>query len=1188
MTISAPNQAYAETRRAQHDAADPTTSAWVSANAGTGKTYVLTSRVLRLLLAGTPPERILALTYTKAAAAEMSKRVFDRLGGWVTMELEQLQASLADVLARAPDDAELARARTLFAHAIETPGGLKVQTIHAFCERLLQRFPLEAGVAPGFSILDDVSGAEILRAATDDVLLAATTKPDTPLARALLLAVAYAADDNFDTILRDALRNRDWLQAMSRLETVQIKPGELYRTALGLDPKATISAVEARQADVISDQDLARAITVLSAGKKTDAATATDLARAKSAPNQQQRIAALTDAFMTKEGTPRKKLATKAICDAEPALVDALATARDRLASLIDEKRTIAVVDATLALSLLANDVMQRYGEAKARRAALDFDDLIRHASSLLGRTTSGTAASVAEWVLYKLDGGLDHILVDEAQDTSRAQWGVVESLAEEFFAGSGARDIVRTIFAVGDEKQSIYGFQGAAPERFAAMGATFRKRAEQTGHTWRRVPLSMSFRTVAPVLQAVDRVFADPNRTPGVGAGTTPIHHIAHRAGQSGFVEIWPTEKPLEPTDVDAWSPLNDPTTPSPVSRLASRIADTIDGWLKSGEILNSENRPVRASDIIILVRRRQPFAPVMVAALKARGIAVAGADRLVLIDQIAVQDLIVLCDFLTLPEDDLALAVVLKSPLFGLDDDDLLAIAHGRKGQLWTALLKAAKTNLRLREAADTLRRWRAEADFTPPYEFLASILERDGGKFRTRLLERLGAEATDPLDELLNLALAYDSASPPSLQGFLTWLRASRQEVKRDMEQGRDEVRVMTVHGAKGLEAPIVFLPDTCSARSGGPAGGLVKAVDVQLPSAIPDLMLWPVKGTSRVSAVEAAKSTIAGRDAEERNRLLYVAMTRARDRLYIAGYQGKSAPKPECWYNLIDAGLSDRLVDIALPNGHHVRRLAAAQTAPHDAQRAEASQAMNALVRPEWWSRRPPPEPQLAMPLAPSRLAPLEADDDGEIKEPKRLPLAEPATPAASTIIDNKRFLRGTLTHALLEHLPGLPASGWEKAAAGYLKLRASELTAATRHSIAAEALAILGHEKFAPIFGPDSQAEVPIVAEIARPSGKGPPLRLTGQIDRLVRTGDRVLIIDYKTNRPPPREVLGVAEAYLYQLAAYRLALQRIFVGCHVSAAILWTDGARIMDIPDQLLDTYAAKLWTLDPASLDG
>ncbi|MCC7252891.1 MAG: double-strand break repair helicase AddA [Hyphomicrobium sp.] len=1173
------------TRRRQAEAADPAASVWVSANAGTGKTHVLTMRVLRLLLAGTPPERLLCLTYTKAAAAEMSKRVFESLSKWVMLPETELERTLLDFLGRAPDAGEIALARTLFTRATETPGGLGVQTIHAFAERLLQRFPLEAGVTPGFAILDDATARKLMREAIDQVIGVAARNRASPLGRALETAIRYAADDRFDEILADALRHREWLEEAARLGLDAVEA--LCRRHFGVREGVTRAAIEAEAATLLSPRDLMHLRDVLRSGTKTDADAAERAAAVLAATSERTRMDALCELLLTKDKEPRKKLVTKSLADKNPEIEPMLARAQGRFLSLWAEQQGAAVVEATMALVRLAEAVQKRYAEAKVRRAALDFDDLIARTKGLLSERSS------AEWVLYKLDNGLDHILVDESQDTSPSQWRVVEAIATEFFSGSGARDdVVRTLFAVGDEKQSIYSFQGAAPEMFSEMGGRFASLGHGAGVTWRSVPLTLSFRTVAPILAAVDRVFADPALTPGV----TPAPHAVKRAGHGGVVEIWATEQHEEMPPADAWSPLDEQSAEPPVVRLADRIADTIKGWLARGETLASTGRPVAPGDILILVRKRQPFAAPMVQALKARGIPVAGADRIRLTEQIAVKDMLSLGDFLTLPEDDLALAEVLKSPIFGFDDADLTDLAfwnrteasQDRKGTLWKALLEKSKENPRYVEAASTLKRWRKAADFRPPFEFFADILDRDG--VRARLIARLGPDAADPLDEFLNLALTYDDSAPPSLAGFLAFMRDGERDIKRDMEHGRNEVRVMTVHGAKGLEAPIVFLPDTCSAGSAASqAGRPIKLEAMERAPGAPPPFVWPVKGTSGLDRLRDAREALRRREREEQNRLLYVAMTRARDRLYVAGFEGRKGPEPGCWYELIRGRLDGALDRVTEADGREVLRLAVPQIAAPEAPKTTLAALQDAAPLPPWGAAPVPREPQLTIPLAPSRLAPYDTDDEGEPLRtaPPRDREAESAVVSPGQLGDQSRFLRGTLTHALLQHLPSIDARSRSKAAKAFLAERGRGLPARTLASIAAETLAVLSDTAFAPVFGPLSQAEVPIVAVIPRPEGAGPALRIAGQIDRLAVLDDSVLIVDYKTNRAAPRTLAAVAPAYLYQLAAYALAVREIVPGKRVRAALLWTQGPNLMEIQEETLDVYAKDLWRLDTLRLD-
>jgi len=1178
------------TRRAQREAADPRASAWVSANAGTGKTHVLTQRALRLMLAGTVPERILCLTYTKAAAAEMSKRVYDTLAEWVTMPDDPLVARLTELSALAPTTEEVARARTLFTMAIETPGGLKVQTIHSFCERLLQRFPLEAGVAPGFTILDDATTRLMQREAIDEVLGIATSGPDSPEGGALRAAIPFAADERFDDLLREALRARRWLDTAIRMgDVADDETGEdtltaveaMYRRALGVGKDATEDGLTRALAEIVREPDLERLRDALGTGGTNDRKLSEKVASALAARTPAARVDALEAFFCTGKGEARASLMSKAI-KAEHADLDALfGSAQSRFCELLEERKSLAVIAATLAITRLANAVLKSYARAKSRRAALDYDDLIAKTVSLLHEK------QWADWVLFKLDRGIDHILVDEAQDTSREQWQVVKALAEEFFSGQGQREEARTVFAVGDEKQSIYSFQGAAPEMFEEMARRFSDLTESFGAPLKRIPLNLSFRTVHPILASIDRVFADPVRTPGLTADGGAIHHAVYRKGHGGLVEIWPTETHDDGAPADAWAPLEEGSASAPQVRLAERIANTIKGWLENGELLASENRPIRPSDILILVRKRRPFAGPMVAALKARDIPVAGADRLRLAEQIAVEDLVSLGEFLTLPEDDLALAEVLKSPLIGLDDDDLLALAVGRRGTLWKALIDAADTKPEWKAAAYTLKRWRARADFAPPFEFFAAILDREGG--RARFLARLGPEASDPLDEFLNLALRYDDQAPPSLTGFLAHFAEADREVKRDMEQGRDEVRVMTVHGAKGLEAPIVFLPDTCTIATAGNAA-LFELNDVALPREVEAKpFVWRLKGAGNLAAIAGAVQWRTTQEAHERNRLLYVAMTRARDRLYVTGFEGKKGRAKGCWYEIIEDELGEMLVEATRPDGTRVRRLIEEQSAEPQAPKHTIDDTATAVPLPEWALRPAPREPSLTIPLAPSRLEAYAPDEEGE---PLPLPPAacegdEPAVLSPTALTSDSRFLRGTLTHALLQHLPELPAKTWQKAAKGYLERHGRELSARARAAIVKETLAILTAPEFAPLFSRQSRAEVPIVAQLPNPSPKGPALKLIGQIDRLIDLGNEVLIVDYKTNRPPPLEVEHVAPAYLFQLAAYRLALLEIYPGRAIKGALLWTEAPRIMQVPDAILDDYASRLWSLDLSVLD-
>jgi ATP-dependent helicase/nuclease subunit A len=1140
----------------QRDATDGRCSVWVAASAGTGKTKVLTDRVLNLMLGGSPPGRILCLTFTKAAAAEMANRINDRLSFWTTLGDGALSQELQALTGALPDRAMMAHARRLFARVLDTPGGMKILTIHAFCQSLLRRFPIEAAIAPHFEVMDERSAAEVLGEAREAVLATARSGTDPALAEALGEITRYLGEESFSELLVTLALER------SRLRKLVDDGGfarclERLHATLGVPRGATVATVLAAACaeDAFDGAGLRRATgQLLASVAPSDRKRGELLAAWLASPaDRMVRLDEYVSAYITAEGGVRKTLATKPVAAAYPAIAATLLAEAQRVETLLAARGACALLHATAAMVRLAAALLTAYERYKTLHAQLDYDDLILKTCDLLNRT------GVAAWVLFKLDGGLDHILVDEAQDTNPEQWQVVAALAEEFFSGRGARDTERTIFAVGDAKQSIYSFQRADPHEFRRMRDHFRRRvATATEHPgewrWREVALDISFRSTEAVLAAVDAVFARPEASAGVALDGEPVRHIAQRRGHAGRVELWPA---VEPDPIEQPAPWQAPDTQrrirDPSSRLAAAIAGQIHHWLAAGERLDARGRPIRAGDIMVLVRRRGPFVSALVRALKQRGVPVAGVDRMVLTAQLAVEDLVALGQFLLLPEDDLTLATLLKSPLYGIDEETLFTLANGRgERRLWDELRRLAAHDMRLRHAADELAALLARADFVAPYELFADVLSARGG--RREALGRLGPDAADPLDEFLALALAYERAHIPSLQGFLHWLATGEVEIKRDLDQrDRDEVRVLTVHGAKGLQAPIVFLPDTLQAPNQTPR--LLWTAD--------GLPLWSARKDLDAPAARAAREAALQRRDEEYRRLLYVAMTRAEDRLYICGWRTRRAAPTGSWYELAAAGLAT----IAEPTAFDFAPLAGADGwtgggLRHDrrqsvAARPEPSDPGSAIPDVELpdWARSPPPaEPSPPRPLAPSRPT-----------------LAEPSARSPLGMLvgarDGAGFKRGLLVHRLLQILPGLAPVLRRPAAERFLARAVHGLTVGEQAGIADETLAILDDPGFAALFGPDSQAEVPIVGLVG-------DYAIAGQIDRLVVGASEVLIVDYKTLRPPPADEAMVPPAYLRQLAAYRAAISRIYPSHDVKCALLWTDGPRLMSINPTLLDRW--------------
>ncbi|HEY8579845.1 MAG TPA: double-strand break repair helicase AddA [Beijerinckiaceae bacterium] len=1133
----------ARTAERQREAGDPESSVWVSAHAGSGKTYVLAQRVVRLLLSGAAPSKILCLTFTKAAAANMAERVFAILSSWTTMGDADLAAALR---AMGADASRLDRARRLFAAAVETPGGLKIQTIHAFCERLLHLFPFEANVPARFEVLTDEGQAELISAARERALAAAMDDERGELGVALRRVAEQTTSDSFDKLLDEALGKRKELAQAQRL------PGgyeDALRAALNAPPGLDVAAIER---DIVEGgvppaewPALARR---LDAGSKNDQKAAAKL-RAAHAAEGAQRLTLWRRVFFTKDrDEPIKSLCTAGLAKADPDLHAVLTAEQARLVALAETHKAVSAVERSVALVRLVGAVAEDYAALKQARGLLDFDDLIERACTLLGRSS-------AAWVLYKLDAGVDHVLVDEAQDTSADQWRILETITGEFFAGEGARERPRTLFVVGDEKQSIFSFQGAAPEKFGEKAREFQRLAGGAARPFRSVRLDTSFRSSPVVLRHVDQVFAPAAHHAGVVVPDEQWSgHNAWKADLPGVVELW---RPIGPAAREAptdWrAPIDQPLESDPPVALARRVAEAIARLTApgAGEAVHDKSgapRPARPGDVLILVRKRGPFFEAVIRALKERGVPVAGADRLQLAEHIAVMDLVAAGRAALLPQDDLTLACALKSPLIGLDDDDLLAIAPRRKGSLYDAL--RASPDERHKEAARRVAGWRARAGDSP-FQFYARLLGPEGG--RRAALPRLGPEAGDAVDEFLKLALDFEKLEPPSLAVFLHRMSSADISIKRDMESAGDAVRVMTVHAAKGLEAPIVFMPDTCGAASGGHDPELV-----EIEAGGTRLLAWRRNAAADPAPLRRALDDLRAREAAEHRRLLYVAMTRAEERLYVCGHHGARGPQPGCWMSMIETALADALEEAPAfwSPDETVRRVGAAARladAPPPPAAPEASPA------PDWLARRAAPERPVEPPVSPSSV--LAAADRPDAPADRRPPPAGDA------------LRRGSLAHALLQRLPDLASADRATAALRFLALRAPGWTEAERAALAAEALRVVEDARLAALFGPGSRAEVALAATV-RAGGRDIPI--SGRIDRLCVTADAVLIADFKSG--PPRGLDEVSDAQMAQLALYRAAARLLWPGRTVRAALVFTGGPALLEAPEERLDAALARL----------
>ncbi|MDE0532201.1 MAG: double-strand break repair helicase AddA [Albidovulum sp.] len=1113
---------FDDATRPQIEAANPGVSSWVSANAGSGKTKVLTDRVARLLLAGTPPSNILCLTFTKAAAANMQVRLFENLGTWSLLP----ESELRNVLLRLGESEETLTAekfrlaRTLFAQALETPGGLKIQTIHAFSSALLRMFPREAGVSPHFKEIDE-RGAKRLQ---NTVLeLVATEQGE------IFDDFAKLANGRVLEVVNEILEHRKSFEEIDSEATIwaafdfpkNFDVRDLARELFAMPDREMLSSLRHAVANTPSSTN----------NRVLDFIDNADL---ESPDIKDIHLAERT--FLTQKGEVRKTIVTRPaynkLRDIDQTRLDAWAC---KLAEIRERRLKAECAQSSIILLRFAKAFLTAYESVKQRESSLDFDDLILKALAVLTRTES------CDWVMYKLDGRIDHILVDESQDVNPAQWDIVARLAEEFTSGFGAREpLARTVFAVSDEKQSIFGFQGARPEKFAQMHEHFKIAHDDAEKSFQRKELLYSFRSASSILDLVDRVFA----TLDISESATNIAHRPFKPDMPGRVDLWPfieaAEKPVE----NVWhSPENRAAPESIDAKLAKAVAKFVSESIRTKSPLpcDSGARPVRPRDFLILVQSRTGIFHAIIRELKKNGLPIAGTDRLKIAEELAVKDLTGILAFLATPADDFSLACVLRSPLCGLTESQLFSLAHSRgKKSLWAALAEQREIH---REVVELLEDLLSQAQTAKPYELLEAVLTAHEG--REKIISRMGAEVEEAIDAFLLQSLRYEISEPPSLTGFLEWLAADEMDVKRELDQSGDEIRVMTVHGAKGLESPIVILPQTEFRRI---------SISNRILVAPNDIPVWKPATNEMPELLLRLREVYIERERQERRRLLYVAMTRAENWLVACGAGTKN---DECWYELVRGGISEadssthrfNQLDTFFGGIAQGRRLSNGTWPTLDAPSAADTQKESEIALPEW-TRRPASVPRMPeRPLPPSGLG-------GEKSMVFDLP------PADAVGSNEGALKRGSFIHLLLEHLPEARKDK-RREVANNLRLRIEEELSDDEFEECLESCSLmLGDPELQFLFSGNALAEVAITA---RPPSLGHQ-PIYGFIDLLVVEPERVLAVDFKTNAVVPKRAEEVPEAILRQMGAYLESLELIYPGRRAETAILWTKNSQLMPL----------------------
>ena len=1135
-------RALPELRGQQALAADPDVHAALSASAGTGKTQVLTARVLRLLLQGARPESILCLTFTKAAAAEMANRIGERLASWVRLKRTELWSDL-EALGERPNERLIERARQLFARVLDCPGGLKIQTIHSFAQSLLASFPAEAGIPPGFQPIEGRAEQELVRRTLADLMAAAEERGDESLIRDVQRLSRRLGEAGAVEYLQACARKSEAMQALGTPDSIEAA----LRRIMDLPDESLEDYIARQCGDEGFDCDLLRA--VADANRKWG--TSTGLGHAelidtwlsltpieRAARLDELRKVVLTERDTLKVSTGQTR--------AEPYYEEQAGRLANLIAGLLRIQNGTRLA-ADMAAGLRAGQrFATAYADAKRRAGVADFNDLIEWARELLAQPGMG------DWVRYKLDLQIDHVLVDEAQDTNAAQWEIIDRLVEEFFTGSSeSEDRHRTLFMVGDLKQAIYGFQGTDPKRFEEARREFKRRADALRDTedsfdlfrrqareFRDLSIAASFRSSQPILDLVDAVIGTLGHS-ALALGDPPPPHVAHHSDRHGLVELWAPfafEESADDSDEgeERWISLRD-------RHYAGALADRIKQMVDEKEMLASTGRPLAPGDILVLVRSRGELASLIVSRLFSAGVPVAGVDRLHLHEPLAVQDLLAAIKFAVQPNDDLSLACLLVSPLIGWDQDELRALAFDRPGSLWRELRGRSGERQAFGEAHDALQELLRLADFITPSRFLETILSgpMDG---RRKIYGRLGMAARDPIDELMNSALEFERNEIASLDRFLAWFSRGTVDVQRDPGQPANEVRVMTVHGAKGLEAPVVIVADATAdpMRLGRTPLTLPHAIEGQQAP-----LLRPKKD-ERCSPFAEVIEAEERRDLEEHWRLLYVALTRAADRLIVSGVRPKERkdgadPRPaNCWHRIVEQAM----ISVGAANvepGQSGAVLRYSSGPPAGAKRTRPRTKTPAIAVPDWARRAAPPESRPPRPLAPSALA---LDDE--------------AAPAPSAQM-RAAARRGTLIHQLLERLAGVSLQTRAGAALRWLEQSAGIADEGERTELADQVCRILSDAQFSDLFGPGSLGEAPLAATL--PDGRV----VSGTVDRLLVEQDRVSVIDFKTGRPPASRD-EIPRYHLEQMKAYVAALEVIFPGREVRASLLYTAGPAMFEL----------------------
>lgn len=1050
----------------QLKASNPEISVWVSASAGTGKTKVLTDRVLRLLLSGIAPEKILCLTFTNAAAQEMKSRIVNSLQNW-----QNNPDNLEALLSRKPNIEEISIAKSLFTKLLLSPEQLAIHTIHSFCQKILQKFPFEANIQPGFKVLSEMEMKELSAKLIKDISteLNGAMKHKASFEFVLRNVHQLSFNELIMEIIYNQINFRDLFEEYKSVENYQAF--QMNHAGIDREANSYIKELIAKLKPLpnIPDDLQENELSLLEAYNKF-----------LQEPEKIRKFSLLIDIFYTKTGAPRKKMLTKKHSEIYPHIAKALLEMQTLIMEYYESIKKARMIEATIHIYKVAEYIISKYSHFKHKLVSLDYDDLIYYTKKLL------SDSDMHDWVLYKLDGGISHLLIDEAQDTSPKQWQIIEDIMQEFYAGEYKADEDRTVFVVGDEKQSIYSFQGADVSNFSRVNNFIASKMKSARKKYEDIELEWVYRSAPQILELVSETFKD--------SYLKDISLKCFREDAKGEVEIWPilTSPSLRSGENSAHSTLFWPSVQemeeeeSLSKQLAKRIASYIKNYIDSGKIMPSTGKPACAGDFMILIRRRNEFTDEIISELKEADVAVAGIDRMLIMDHLSVKDIISAAKFALLPEDDLNLASLLKSPLIGMNDEEIAKYASTRKTSLYGTIPES-----------DILENLIHMGINLSAFDFLHNLIDVMGA--REILVQANGDDSSDALDELLNISIQHSKIGGTNLQSLIHWLEKSEVEIKRDIDS-RDNVRVMTVHASKGLESSIIIMPDTTKVPR-AKAHFLWKDEN----------FLWLGGSKNSNELYMEYKQDREDKDYQEYMRLLYVAMTRAEDHLVVCGYQPKEKLDEKCWYSLVKASVGNMGIGEAPP--------------------VIASKANQ-------------PRKNINLSCNKSSLSLLTITREKNKPNYVRSPL------------DKRMDISyGIVLHKVLEDSVKLGEFSLDKKHPYLLKLPEIH-----QNHIMKKLPALFQAKEFTDLL------KYPNVQTEASMGYMEDGAFKFGRIDLLAMSETEAIIIDYKSESEPPKNLKDVPELYVNQLNFYAGFIKKAYPNLQVTSKILWLENFSIMEI----------------------